>query len=243
MPRRKLLLRQRLRQTDMSLQTGSKGDRVQRLQADLKALGFYPHRVDGDFGRLTRKAVLAFQERFFVDGIVDTSTERAVEAAVAAVANRKREILVTVPEGLVGIEKQFGVIEYVEAGGGYIEITNDFHKRIARVDFPVVGLKYFHHKLVDVLERVLVEIRARGLDGEIKQFATWCPRHKMHDPKRSLSTHSWGIAVDINYATNPIGTRGDLDVGIVESFEKYGFTWGGRWSFKDPMHFNYCTHY
>lgn len=225
----------------MSLRRGSKGEEVRRLQENLKALDLYPHKIDSDFGRRTLEAVLVFQERHFVDGIVDKKTEDAVEKAVVAWANREREILVPIPHGLKQIEDQFGKIEYEEVGGGYVRITNKFADDVVSHDFPVVGVQCFHRDAVPALEAVMEQIKDRGLDGLIKQFGTWCPRHKMHDPKRGLSTHSWGIAVDINWATNAPGTRGDMDTGIVAVFERYGFEWGGRWSLKDPMHFQYAT--
>jgi len=60
-----------------------------------------------------------------------------------------------------------------------------------------------------------------------------------------LSTHSWGIALDLNPETNGMGREGDMAPGIVEVFESFGFTWGGRWSGagKDPMHFQFCSGY
>jgi len=216
---------------------------VRRLQENLKALELYPHGIDGDFGRLTREAVVAFQERYYVDGKVDEITERAVEEAVASWARREQTIMVSVPSGLVEIERAFGKIEWIDTPGGYIEITNDFARNVIEHEFPVVGRQMFHAKLVPVLERVLDEIRKRGLDREFRQFGTWCPRHQYHDSGKGLSTHSWGIACDVNQATNLPGTRGDLDPGIVEVFELFGFEWGGRWASRDPMHFQYAKRY
>lgn len=224
----------------MTLTTGSRGERVRKLQENLKALELYPHVVDGEFGRLTRQAVLAFQERYFVDGLVNEITERAVEEAVISWARRDLTILITVPSGLAEIEHTFGRIEYIDAAGGYIEITNDFARNIVEHEFPVVGRQMFHAKLVPVLNHVLDEIQKRGLDREIRQFGTYCPRHKFHDPRRGLSMHSYGIAVDINQSTNLPGARGDLHPGIVECFEMFGFRWGGRWKTRDDMHCEYC---
>ena len=227
----------------MTLRKGSRGKEVESLQADLKALGLYQTTVDGDFGPKTVRAVLAFQERYFLDGVVDDVTRKAIEEAVRSWANRDLNILVDVPKGLEEIERQFGRVLYNEGQGGYVHITNDFEQHVLFVDFPVVGRQYFHELLVPVLDAVMEEIKKRGLDGEIKQFGTWCPRHKMHDPKRQLSTHTWGIACDINWATNQVGTRGDIHSGIVDVFERHGFQWGGRWSVKDPMHFQYALDY
>lgn len=225
----------------MALTTGSEGLEVRKLQEDLKALGFYPHHIDGSFGGKTREAVLAFQERYFVDGLADSVTLKAVEKAVIAWATRERTILLDVPRSRAEIVEQFGLIEYEDLEGGYVRITNDWaEKNIEKAVLPVVGKQAVHRLMVPVFTAVLEEIKNRGLDKEIYQFGCFCPRHKMHDPRRSLSTHSWAIACDLNAASNMPGTRGDLHLGIVEVFERFGFQWGGRWErVRDPMHHEY----
>ena len=35
----------------------------------------------------------------------------------------------------------------------------------------------------------------------------------------------------------------DLPSGWVAAFEAEGFTWGGRFSLPDPMHFQWCSGY
>lgn len=64
-----------------------------------------------------------------------------------------------------------------------------------------------------------------------------------------LSTHSFGIAIDIsvNYSsywrwadgTNELRYKNQIPRKIVEIFEKYGFIWGGKWYHYDTMHFEY----
>jgi hypothetical protein len=225
----------------MTLRKGNKGDQVREIQENLKALGFYLATVDGDFGPKTLRAVLDFQQRYFVDGLVDKVTTTAIEEAVKAWTARDLDIKLTVPNGFAELVQEFGVIEHQEAGGGNVIITNDFAKaNIIKVDLPIVGSHFIHRKLQVIFEAALEEVQAKGLDGEIEQFGTWCPRHKMHNPNRSLSTHSWGIACDINWATNQPGTVGDINPGIVRTFERHGFEWGGTWRFRDDMHFQYA---
>jgi hypothetical protein len=227
-----------------TLNKGSKGKAVQVLQENLKAIGLYPYKVDGDFGPQTRQSVLHFQQRYFVDGIADLHTQNSVNEAMIAWSSAERVILVDVPNGLKEIKASFGHIAWEEAGGGNIIVTNDWSKNnIIVVDLPVVGRHAIHKKLKGVFEAVFHEINSRGLDGKITQFGTWCPRHKMHNPNKGLSTHSWGIACDINWVTNMPGRVGDIDRGIVAVFEKHGFEWGGRWNYRDDMHFQYARGY
>ena len=59
-----------------------------------------------------------------------------------------------------------------------------------------------------------------------------------------LSTHSWGIAIDI---CPQLGNMGDdpeqYPRFIVDIFTAHGFDWGGAWNPTDPMHWQACTGY
>ena len=54
------------------LKSGSQGTAVADIQARLQALGYYPGKIDGDFGSGTKAAVQAFQEEngLEADGVV-----------------------------------------------------------------------------------------------------------------------------------------------------------------------------
>jgi hypothetical protein len=59
----------------------------------------------------------------------------------------------------------------------------------------------------------------------------------------SLSTHSWGCAIDIDPVENGMGDATfRMPFWVAEIFEKRGFVWGGRWKGKsvDAMHFQYA---
>jgi putative chitinase len=70
----------------VTLRLGSTGPAVQRLQRALKAAGFNPGAVDGDFGPATEAAVFAFQKSqgLLADGIAGPRTLSALELSESA---------------------------------------------------------------------------------------------------------------------------------------------------------------
>lgn len=50
-----------------ALGTGSRGDKVTKLQERLKTLGYYDGEIDGQFGQGTQEAVIAFQMKNGLD--------------------------------------------------------------------------------------------------------------------------------------------------------------------------------
>ena len=101
-----------------------------------------------------------------------------------------------------------------------------------------------HRKLVPVIHEVFTEIEAAGLKSKVRTYGGgYSFRAKRTSTK--LSTHCWGIAIDLDPTTNALGSPGDMDPGVVAVFRSCGFKWGGDWTGrgKDPMHFQFCTGY
>ena len=150
-----------------------------------------------------------------------------------------------VPEGLPEIEEIFGRFTYVERPGALIAPdaawTVSSITRIQRI--PILNQPLdCHFRLERPLLNAMNEVVEAKLGHEIRSCeGCYWPRHKMHDPKRELSVHSWGVAVDFNAPTNMPGTKGDMHPGIIEIFARHGFYWGGN--FGDPMHFQYARGY
>ena len=62
-------------------------------------------------------------------------------------------------------------------------------------------------------------------------------------PKRrggGLSTHSWGIAIDLNPALAPLGGPSHQPQFIIDAFRRRGWVWLGD---ADGMHFQACAGY
>lgn len=105
---------------------------------------------------------------------------------------------------------------------------------------PILGSVRCHRIIFPQLSGALGEIQDVGLASEIRpgEYAgCYVPRFIDRDPRRGLSMHAFGLAVDLNVSTNGLGTRGDIHPDVVAIFQKWGFTWGGVWSRPDPMHF------
>ncbi len=103
---------------------------------------------------------------------------------------------------------------------------------------------YCHRKLTGILSDAFATIREKGLADRIKTYGG-CFNFRSTRKGAKLSTHCWGIAIDLNVESNPMGSTGDMDPGVVAVFRDLGFKWGGDWPGrnKDPMHFQYCTGY
>ena len=58
---------------------------------------------------------------------------------------------------------------------------------------------------------------------------------------KALSTHAWGIAIDLDVADNEQGAVGEMHPRLIEMFESCGFLWGGTFGgrARDPMHFQF----
>lgn len=143
------------------------------------------------------------------------------------------------------IEKQFGKFKYKESIGGQIIIEKDWiENNIVYEKIPIIGSISCHKKVLLRLFQIFYEIEFKNLSKEIdvlefKNNIAGCfvPRHKNWCSSKGLSRHSWGIAIDINVRRNPYGKPPIQHPAVVSIFEKYGFYWGGRWKFKDGMHF------
>lgn len=111
---------------------------------------------------------------------------------------------------------------------------------IRREEVPILGMVTCNKAMLPQLRAALTEIVNRGLASKInpKEYAgCYYPRYIGRDPSNGLSLHSWGIAVDLNVPGNLRGTVGEMDREVVRIFKKWGFAWGGDWSYTDPMHF------
>lgn len=130
-------------------------------------------------------------------------------------------------------------------------------------DLPGIPHKWWFkcHRLAEPYMREALRRAALSEpEYQIDRAASFVFRHQRHNVARPLSYHSWGIAIDIDAASNSAHRFKDdqapkpwsdkwlelwphgLSEKFVQAFESVGFTWGGRWSrYADPMHFQLCA--
>lgn len=123
-----------------------------------------------------------------------------------------------------------------------------------------------HPIVVEALSRVEADIReASSQDSGVAEFIAGLSTVEGFNWRdisgtRARSLHSYGIAIDLipQYYGGDFGywkwaaqagieewwnlnedDRFTIPQPIVDSFERHGFVWGGKWLFFDPIHFEY----
>lgn len=97
-----------------------------------------------------------------------------------------------------------------------------------------------HEDIAELVAYLLDETVRRGYrlkPGECWGYANR-PIRGSHQP----SNHSWGLAVDLNSPSNPMGDKliTDMPPWMPALWKAWGFTWGGSYSGrKDAMHYEF----
>ncbi len=132
-----------------------------------------------------------------------------------------------------------GSFNYTVIGGGRIAPDPSWVSANIRTQaIPILGGVTCHRLIFPQLIAAMNEIVSRGLGDEIHpgEYAG-CYYPRFIAGTTSLSNHSFGLALDFNVPGNLRGTVGEMDRSVVSIFKKWGFAWGGDWSYTDPMHF------
>jgi hypothetical protein len=156
------------------------------------------------------------------------------------------EFNVDVPQTAVlsgsSVSRAVGTFNYTpHADGTLTPAAGWVNAYIRREKMPIIGTVTGNKGMLPQLRAALDEIvQTPGLASKIHPHeygGCYVPRFIAKDPSKGLSLHSWGMAVDLNVPENQRGTAGHMDRRVVAVFKKWGFAWGGDWSFTDPMHF------
>lgn len=158
------------------------------------------------------------------------------------------------PLNQVELATRYGQLNYQSNADGTITL---------RDNWELLNIVDFRHELLAQMNisRLRVHVKAepffraafdaiRDANPPVRDRMLTCggafyARHIGRDPKRPLSSHSWGVALDLNVAWNAYGSRPQVagQIGSVQElvpyFAQFGFAWGGHFSGKscDGMHF------
>ncbi|MGZ8630925.1 MAG: M15 family metallopeptidase [Actinomycetota bacterium] len=124
---------------------------------------------------------------------------------------------------------------------GYLDMSGKFVRRyLVSRHVPLLGRFTCHRAVFPPLIDAMRELKRSGLAGVIHNFAgCYNARTVLRSRTGPISHHSWGAAVDINSIRNPYGQPPRQHPRLVAIMGAHGFTWGGRWTVPDGMHFEY----
>lgn len=95
---------------------------------------------------------------------------------------------------------------------------------------------YINADIAPALVKAFDLIIARGLQASLKSF-DGCLNIRPIRGSTTLSTHAYGLAIDINAKGNGLGEKPTIDPALVKCFTDAGWSWGGTFHRLDGMHF------
>jgi len=136
-------------------------------------------------------------------------------------------------------------------GDFYGRDLDEIRGHLAEVALPMTGGRevtvWVHEAVVPALEAAIANLEAEEAAGNYYEIrwgdvSSWRPETVW--PKRYLSFHAVGAAIDINASTNPYSADNELVTDLpdwyVKAWTDAGWCWGGDWqTIKDPMHFSW----
>ena len=135
--------------------------------------------------------------------------------------------------------KAFGSFSYRYLPDGTIQPDDDWvAQNIATETLPIMGSVTCHRLMLPQLRGALEDVVKAGLASTLHTYdGCYVPRFIERNPENSISLHTWGIAIDMDAATNYRGIAGTMHPEVVAIFKRWGLRWGGDWKYTDPMHF------
>ncbi|MDD5291089.1 MAG: M15 family metallopeptidase [Patescibacteria group bacterium] len=231
----------------------SQGLLVKKLQQKLFELSYNTGSVDGIFGPRTQRAIICFQRdnNLDIDGVVGDETWKKLfnepfpqPLAIETPPSQEKCFQIFGDFRIPGWKEQSLVkcdlSEFKE------ELKDVFFDWMTENDKAFIHNNWFgfmtHKSVASKFQEAFRNVISRGLHKQIKTFGG-CFNPRQIRGGQSWSTHSWGIAIDINPKWNRFGQKNfEMSENLARCFEDIGFVWGGRWTgFPDAMHFQYAT--
>lgn len=143
----------------------------------------------------------------------------------------------------VRIKETFGEFAAAPRSDGTLSVDPAWVRANIRTRrLPILGPVRCHRLLLPLVRGALTDLSRRGLEHLVDPGdfgGCYYPRFIARDPGTGLSHHSWGVAIDVNVSQGLPGRTPSIDRRVVEAFERWGFTWGGRFLIPDGTHFEF----
>jgi D-alanyl-D-alanine carboxypeptidase len=163
-------------------------------------------------------------------------------------------MIVIPPVGIVEINARFGDIRSYIQDDGTLSLEWELEK-IVRINLPSpmfyandskvhITKITVHKELKDVAAALYADIWSQKLEDTLGPYGGGFIFRTNKNRRTKISTHAWGIAWDWDPAKFCNGSSKTRDPRLRNVLHKYGFLLGEEFeTVKDPMHFQFCTHY
>lgn len=213
----------------MSLRINSRGAQVAKLQAELKAAGISPGKIDGVFGRGTQVAVKKYQAKYrlSVDGVVGPRTwnKLLTDGKVPGKTTAARPVTPSAPRGS-------SVTGYVNGSPRRIQVSSVGNGKVLRSD------------AAQRFNQMKAAARRAGVSlSVVSGFRTMAQQRSLYAAYRAgrgnlaarpgYSNHQGGTAADIS---TPGGYSGRTFKWLQRNARAYGFVNDVR---GEPWHWTY----
>lgn len=156
-------------------------------------------------------------------------------------------MLLKTPVGLDEIIETFGRLDDDSQRNSQFEAA---HITLFELPYPLiyadasVTRARCHRLLVQNFQKVFFDLKEAGLANQFKNYGGIYARRQIRGQSAHPSTHSWGIAIDLEPDKYPLGSTKRFPDQVVRIFAAAGFFYGGDFkSRKDPMHFQFARGY
>ncbi len=109
--------------------------------------------------------------------------------------------------------------------------------KVMETQIPVTHIA-LNTDLHEPLKAAFNNIVNRGLEQTLYTFDGAFNIRLVRGSKVQVSTHAYGLAIDINAGSNRLGGPVTINPDLAECFIREGFDWGARFHRVDGMHFS-----
>ncbi|MBI4558824.1 MAG: M15 family metallopeptidase [Candidatus Hydrogenedentes bacterium] len=99
---------------------------------------------------------------------------------------------------------------------------------------------YCNKDIHSALAQALQNLKNADLLSELKTYDGCFEIRPVRGRPGRVSTHAYGLALDINASENGLGQPPRLSAPFVKCWTDAGFDWGGDFARKDGMHFSFA---